>query len=581
MSTTITCPKCWTVLKANKTPPPDKLMQCLRCHHRFTLQDMTVATAVTAPGTAPLPVAPPPHAPSKLHLVVGAAALLVALAIGGTLWWIRSTPSPNPDVASTAAPLPKTDDLPPPKSTVKAAPPKVDPEAAERKQKFVQLMINGGIAQQLKHWDEAAVAYTEAAKIQPDDDEVQQKLAEVKEGQAAVAKAKLAQEDASKEAAVLVEKGQEALGRKQPASALEFFKLALAKSPTDSDAARLLTEAQQLVQADEARKAKLEKFDEHILTGKAALRTNEPFKAMTEFLAAGRLLPEDPLPAELLKEAEQQLGKFKDKDARKKEVDNLVTRGKDFFKRKKLEDALDSFQQALKLDPTNQDAQKGLADTQAALNGAQAPVKQVIANAANQIRAGQVQDALSTYQNGLQLYPGNNSILQAMQIAQLIQTNAAVYYDALNRGIAALKVQRFADAVGAFSAALSIVPNDPIALDGLLQAERGLQAQNVIKTQYDSLVNLALTNIRIGHYAEAARDLSRAQALVRPPLVPDPQVQSLLRYADAMGRGMAALQARLWTDAITFFTAALREQPNDPAAQTGIQHARQGMLRKK
>ena len=64
----------------------------------------------------------------------------------------------------------------------------------------------------------------------------------VQEGQSAVARAKAAQEASRKEAAALVEKGQEALGRKQPAAALEFFKLALQKAPGDSDAARLFAE---------------------------------------------------------------------------------------------------------------------------------------------------------------------------------------------------------------------------------------------------------------------------------------------------------------------------------------------------
>jgi hypothetical protein len=52
-------------------------------------------------------------------------------------------------------------------------------------------------------------------------------------------------------------------------------------------------------------------------------------------------------------------------------------------------------------------------------------------------------------------------------------------------------------------------------------------------------------------------------------------VRRQIRYAEAMDKGVAALNARRFSDAITNFQAALDVYPDDFAARNGLNRARQ------
>lgn len=587
MAQTITCPRCGAHLKANKAPAPDQTLRCLKCRHAFRVGETAIASgppAETRPAAAWSPSAGPKLSRPWIALAVCAVAAIAASA------YILGRTGRTPPVSDAKGPLsgepvavaPKTPDAKPepkpvaPKADPKPEPkaePKVDAEAEARQAVFTRLMIDAGVAAQLKNWDEAVTNYLEASKLAPDDATLKEKLVDAQKQRDAADVAKAAEAKLQREVDALVGQGKEALGRNQVAAASEFFKLALQKSATSVEAAQLLTEAQERLQQADVKQRKLADFDARILSGKAALQAGKGMEALRDFLAAGKLLPDDPLPAELAKEAEKLLAVEKDQGDRKKELELVLGFGREQLKAKKFDDAIDTFKQALKIAPNDAGAKKGLADAEAGQKTSKAGVQRIVDDALADLRAGRVNEAINRYRDGLRQHPDDETLSRGLRYAEQIEANRQTYYAALNRGIAALSFHRYADALLAFNEALRIVPNDTLAYSGLLDAQRGIARQEQLRIEYERLVNQGLNAIRVRRYVEGAQFFTAALKLVRPANLPDPQVLRMQRYAEAMARGTAAANARNWNEAIAMFQAALAANPGDFAAQTALQQA--------
>ncbi len=578
MSFTITCPDCRATLKANKAPRADKLIQCLKCSHRFTLADSTSITADPPPAV----IFPPARSISMPRVLLTVVALMV-LAVAG---FFGANYASRPDRASETpksaeiANVEKKDPLPEPKPEAKPEPkaePKEDIELERRREKFTYLMIDAGIATQLRKHDEAVSAYTEALRIFPDDTEVHRKLGDARAAFEAHDKTRRELEQVQSDTAALVKRGQAALDKDQFPAAIDFFKLALAKSPTNEEAAEKLLAAQNRLQKANADKKKLDDFDQHVLSGKAALKAGRSADAVREFVAAGRILPNDPLPPELLKDAELQLAKNNNNQGdRKKQHQSLLDQAAGFLRDKKIEDADDAYRQALRLFPDDPIAKRGLDDIQKNLKQARAEVANFINQAQNAIAQGQIPAAALYLREADKIMPRNPDLIRAWRAVELIQANQPLYFQAINRAAIAMSLHRFGDALIAYSDALFIVPNDTQATLGVLAAQRGLETLNRRKREYDILVNQGVLLLKSQRYVEAARSLEAAVRLNRPPLLPDPPVQALSRFADAMVQGITALNNRQFILAAQLFQTALNELPNDPAAQSGLQKALAG-----
>jgi hypothetical protein len=247
MSITIQCPDCHTPLRANKTPPPGKLMECLFCGYRFTFAEATRPRLAVAP-----PVVPPTasYGATMMAGVVVGSVLVLALLVAGIVGIYHATrPTIEAMAVTEEPPPPKTPEhKQTPKVVAKAEPkvePKVEPKSDPKaepsidlklesdRELFTHLMIDGGIAIQLKKFDQAIDAYTRALQLMPNRAEVAVKLAEAKAGLEVQEKAKREQEQLAADAAALVKRGQAALEKEQFVAAIEFFKLALQKSPAN------------------------------------------------------------------------------------------------------------------------------------------------------------------------------------------------------------------------------------------------------------------------------------------------------------------------------------------------------------
>ena len=129
--------------------------------------------------------------------------------------------------------------------------------------------------------------------------------------------------------------------------------------------------------------------------------------------------------------------------------------------------ALSSFEQALTIDPENQEARNGLARAELLPQ-----VVDLLREAKNHELAGDFRAALTTYEEIKTLDPRTAGVDAAMAEARAGVADMR-FREHLSNGFRAMDAERFEAARSAFDAALKLKPGDPVALGGLEQvAER-------------------------------------------------------------------------------------------------------------
>jgi len=562
----VACPKCSARLKVSKQPARDSKVLCPQCGHSFVLAGRTREVPVEA--TEGLG----DHTMLMVGLVIALALIGGALVGGVFLFRVAEPPAASAPVV-TAPPLPAESE-PVPAKPEPAPPGNNEPgnNDKERWQHFTNWMIKGGVADAGKKFDEAVAAYREALKIFPNDAKAKQKLDDARTALAVQAKVK--QEDAKtrEELAKLLKQADVALEMKQYAAASEIYKLALQKAPGDASAAKGLILAQQALAKDQAEQKKLTEFQSRLAAGKSALKAGQAADARREFMAALQILPGNAEATAFLRQAELLINAAQDDADRKKEYVRLMDLAGAALRNQRFDDALQGFQQVLKLFPKDAVALKGWNDAQAGAKLAQTEFNGYMAKGAQAMRDMRYQDAVFAFKEATRLFPGNTNATKALREAETAYDSAINYSQSMKLATAAMLTMRYQDAVLQYQEALKAMPGDMLATQGLVDARRLLDDDLRKKADFDKNVQAGLLLVKQQNYAEANKYFNQAAKLV--PMHPQILlVQQQVRYTDAMAKGTAALNSGKAKEAIPYFQAALTELPNDFAARAALTRA--------
>jgi tetratricopeptide (TPR) repeat protein len=463
---------------------------------------------------------------------------------------------------------------------------KLDEERAQldeekRRLELAGLLKHGDDALAKKRYEAAEKAYGDALKLFPADTDALQGLVAAK---AALASASTAQDDAAKrraDLARLVKEGQAAMEGKQFALAVRLFESARQLSPADSEVIKALAEAQAAADADRGQKQKLAEYQSHMDAGRAALEAQRYPDAAREFQEAQRLIPADAQAGASLRLAEQRLqglqAAAQDQQQRLAAFAALMDRSASALRAKRYEEAVQAANEAVKLFPSDARAKQAQADARQALRTARSQYNQLRTDADAALQAGRVNEAVRLYQQAAELFPEDEAakkgLREARAAADTLGDAGAAYNRLMATGAAAMQGRRFADAVLAYTEALRLVPNDPLAAQGLRDAQAGANRRARRGLALDRQLQAGAAAMQQKQYAEAIRAFKAALDL-------DPDNPAALdglrqaRYADAMTEGWKALNARRRQDAIRFFEEALKEKPGDPQATAALQQAK-------
>jgi tetratricopeptide (TPR) repeat protein len=436
---------------------------------------------------------------------------------------------------------------------------------AKKDGEFRRLSDAGMAALNAKQYDEASKLLAEADHLKPGDVNVL----------AALAKAQKAKADADAAAAQAVRKQgeekrraealQKALGQARAALAahdLDAAGKALAAAaelgPNDPDVKKaqqdLLTAqaaAKAAAQAATDQAARLKKqqddYAKAMAAGRSATVKGDYAAAIASYTEALKIIPGDKASADALKAAQDTAAadaKRKMEEAKKREeLNKLLSQGQAAMAAGKFENAVKSFGDAAKADPTDPTAVKGLRDATMALQSAQAA--QAKAAAAEKKRQ-------------------------------------ADYAGAMSAGKAAMTAKKFDDAVKAFTDAGKILPGDKAAADGVKEAQAG--AADAAKKAAEAKKQADLANLMTqGQTALTGKkfdDAAKAYSAALQLQPGDPKATAGLQsaqFGQHMTAGQALAAAKKFAEAVKEYEAALTIFPDNAEAKAALKRAKSNM----
>jgi tetratricopeptide (TPR) repeat protein len=216
-------------------------------------------------------------------------------------------------------------------------------------------------------------------------------------------------------------------------------------------------------------------YDAHMDAGRGAMVAQRYDDALSDYKAALRLLPGDAAALRGLRDAEDRLASTQDQTKRSSEVARLLDKARSALKAKHYDEALAAAKDALTQDPGNPDAKQLQRDATAAKRTARSEFAQIMALASDAQSAGRYEEASRLYARALEIMPDDESAQRGKQLvdrtAQDTQASLAAYYRFMVAGTLAMQNLQFLDASRSFAEALRIAPADLAAARGLRDAQ--------------------------------------------------------------------------------------------------------------
>jgi tetratricopeptide (TPR) repeat protein len=438
----------------------------------------------------------------------------------------------------------------------------------ERKQAYMKVMELGTAALREKRFPEAMVSFNSALKVVPDDPAATKGLADAKLGmdqynvQVALLRAQyqaqIMQGMRAEAYRVSMELGRNAMFNKQYADAMMAYRNALLNVPNDPFALQGYNYAQQLLAGTLQTK---QVADFKLAQAAEFLKKQQYVPARDLYIDAEKIMPDHPDVRAI-----QILIKFTD----------AMARGQTAIAARRFGEATNAILQALSFSMEDLFAQQAL---QQALDQGGKMYADSMDKGKKALDAKNYPEAVARYSDALAsladatadvLYPQLpvSRAAAKMGLDQAQQLGLARYNDDMARAQQAMNAKNYAEAINQYTDALSILPNDQPAKQGLDSAQSLLQTAG----DFDKRLRQANQFLKQQRYTDARDAFNDLVKLAASPT----QAQAMkdqAGYADAMGRGQSAMTLKTYPDAVLAYTDALRILPKDVPATQGLQAA--------
>ncbi len=454
---------------------------------------------------------------------------------------------------------------------------------------------------------EAIKAYEEALALRKNDQFVRPKLKEL------TADLKNLDKEAMLEAEFLklLKSGDDNLDNLKFSNAIYNYKAALAIRPGNKLATDKMANAQRLLDAENAEKAKLDAEFERLLTrGNEKINDQQYAEAIDFVKMALKIKPENPTALGRLAYAEQLLAKFNaDKAQMETRFNSLISAGDGNVVQMKYEDAIGNFNGALKLKPGNVDATTKLANAEKLLAQAmsakaklEAYFNRLLKSGDSAVSVQKYTDAISSFKGALEIKSEDKTAAQKLANAEqlLARMNAdkarleAEFNRLLVAGDENVAAQKYAEAIVSFKGALGIRPGDQTATSKLANAEQLLAKLNAEKVKLESEFERLLADgdqeVINQKYAEgiqlfknaltikpgnsvATDKIKRAEQLLAKAIADKERLE--VEFNRLLAAGDAEVSAKRYVEAIGNFKGALAIKVGEKTATAKLANAEQ------
>jgi len=453
----------------------------------------------------------------------------------------------------------------------------------------------------------AYFAYIDASKLKPNDKFVKEKLKEL----ASDLKDLTNELKTEKEFNRLIALSDANVINKKYPVAIDNFKGALDIKPNDAIATAKLANAEQLLAKVNADKAKVEEeFNRLLASGDNNVSKQLYSEAIDNYNGALKLKPNDSGAIAKLASTEKLLARANaDKSKNEVEFNRLLAVGDKNVTNQKYPEAIENFKGALSIKPNDATATAKLAGAEqllAKVNADKAKVEEefnrLVASGDNNVSKQLYPEAIDNYNDALKLKPNDSGAIAKLAAAEklLARANADKSKNEVefNRLVAVgdknVTNQKYPEAIENFKGALSIKPNDATATAKLASAEQLLAKVNADKAKveedFNRLVASGDNNVSKQLYPEAIDNFNGALKL-KPndsgAIAKLAAAEKLLARANAdksknevefnrlVAVGDKNVTNQKYPEAIENFKGALSIKPNDATATAKLASAEQ------
>jgi tetratricopeptide (TPR) repeat protein len=398
--------------------------------------------------------------------------------------------------------------------------------------RFEDLVKRADEAFARKQLDEALNLYKQAALVKPSDTHVNERISQIEADQKQLTQQNEAKKAEAEEYKKLVANADQAYKDGKTDEALKLYREALTKHPDDlAVKQRVETLEQQITKAQKNlldQKQKQADFNRLMTDGDRYLGLNQLDMASESYRKAHEIFPDNP-------EVER---KFKEIDARRTEkerqfkqlvFDNL-SQGNQRVKELKFDDAKNSYNKVLELDPNNKEAKTGLelcnnkiAEQQAKdlkAQNTQRDYQAKVAEADKLFGQKDYEQALTTYQNAQKIVPSEtypntkiteiNQILQARKQAEADANARRNQYDQfIRKGDKAFNQDKLSDAETAYRSAVELLPDEKYPSEQLNRITE-IRKKQQEESAYKEAINQADMAFKSADYVKAREIYNQA-----------------------------------------------------------------------
>lgn len=388
-----------------------------------------------------------------------------------------------------------------------------------------------------EEYDKAVEKYKEALTLRPEESYPKDQIAEAEKIIEELAAAMANQEQFN----TIMAEADGFAAEEKFVEAIAKFEEALVVIPGNSEAESKLAKAQDALANIEENAAKKAQYDAQIITADAAFKAENYAEAKSVYEEASELLPDEAYPQTQIEACENKLNELANAAEKRGEFDKLVADGDAAMSGTEYEKAVEKYQEALNLIPSEEPAVSKLAEAQGLLD-------EMLADRQKQenyeVLIGEADDAFAEedynlsktkYQEAKAVIPEETYPLDQIakidqilsELADEIATQEA--YDAsMSAGTNAMGSEEYQAAVGHFEAALLAIPGDKDAAKELEKASAALAEQQegmAQKEQYDALIASADTKFDAANWTAAITDYEAALAVIENETYPQERIE--------------------------------------------------------
>lgn len=338
----------------------------------------------------------------------------------------------------------------------------------------------------------------------------------------------------------LLAEGNKSLTAKELEKAKASFEGVLALEATNAEAISKLADVERLLKEAADSKAKDEEFNKLIADGDAAMTSQDFESAINKFQSA-LAIKKEAVVEQKLKSAQDQLTLLKDKEAKTKAYNDLIAAGDNAFNSGDYATAKAKFQEASKLDATQQypkDKLKAIEDKLAELDKTK-KYEETIKLADQLFSSSKFEDAKRKYQEALEIdskqsYP----VEQIKKIDAELENLAAAkdredkYKVAIAKADLLYSNKKWQEAINAYDEAIGLASDASYAEGKKAEAAAKLKEANDLaakQAEFDRLLNEGKDKVSKKDWANAKESIEAALGIMNDNL----EAQNLLKQVNS------------------------------------------------